>query len=488
MLKKIAALACALTMALAFSACTPEDQTSSQLDAPQLSISGKTGTSFSVRWEPVLNANSYGVIFNDGAEKIITETSISFNDLAAGTYTVKVCAISADSKFKASEYSTISETISGQASAEDWLRMELSLPAGNEYCDINVTWTGSGIADVIFTIVEASVTEGVADDQLYDFFASGEGYDLYQFPDEYLDYLNERGQLTVSLLSDAGVVLTPETSYEVIAFATNDKGKELTLRAKQATEKKPESHPEFQKWLGEWTVTATGYTSFYFGEYEDGSTGLYYSVGDTVINFDITVQEDPAFIDQAYIYGFHENEEMPLVAMYDTTTVAYDYETGAAIGPKERLLWLISNFELGADERGNTLAWSTFAYYELNGEIDYTLIPYSWGYLPAFEMYLNEDGSAYSKPYLVGAQFSDGTVVDLVPHTLGLMWLATNGDLAGIYYETEDMPTVENPVIHIGGELTWTRNGAPAAVRTSKKYAATAAIKKVENKSMTRVK
>lgn len=82
------------------------------LATPTLNVADQNETSFTVSWSAVQNAVSYGYTLNDGAEQNTAETSVSFTDLEAGTYTVKVKAIAPEGdEFEDSQWGSISVTI-----------------------------------------------------------------------------------------------------------------------------------------------------------------------------------------------------------------------------------------------------------------------------------------------------------------------------------------------------------------------------------------
>ncbi len=127
MLKKFAALFCALSVAFAFTSCEPNEVEKTKLSKPNPELGNKTETSFTVTWKAVTNADSYIYTFDGGAEKTTTETSVSFEGLTVGVeYTVAIKSHSNDTeKFEDSDFSTFKITLQEQAAPTpgntDWV-------------------------------------------------------------------------------------------------------------------------------------------------------------------------------------------------------------------------------------------------------------------------------------------------------------------------------------------------------------------------------
>lgn len=129
-----------LGMVLIISCQKPEqEQDPQQLDRPVLAIEEQTESSFIIAWETVENAVSYVYTFNDGQETKTTELSVQFSGLSAGTYTVKVKAVSANPQsYPDSEWAEKTVTISYE-DAEPLQAPELSIGGQNEN-SFTITW------------------------------------------------------------------------------------------------------------------------------------------------------------------------------------------------------------------------------------------------------------------------------------------------------------------------------------------------------------
>ncbi len=93
MLKKIAALACALTVALA--SCTPQSEPEvKELRKPAgLEVTEMTADAITVTWNAVENATSYACTISGGTAQTTEATTYTFTGLTAGTeYTIEVVA------------------------------------------------------------------------------------------------------------------------------------------------------------------------------------------------------------------------------------------------------------------------------------------------------------------------------------------------------------------------------------------------------------
>lgn len=85
----------ALVSLFCFTACEEEKPTPKpepqQLQQPLIEVTEVTETGFTVAWNAVENAADYTVVLNEVSE-VVAETTKTYTDLAAGTYTVKVKA------------------------------------------------------------------------------------------------------------------------------------------------------------------------------------------------------------------------------------------------------------------------------------------------------------------------------------------------------------------------------------------------------------
>ena len=130
-----------LGMLFTISCQKPEqEQDPQQLARPVLRTEEQTETSFAIAWDAVENAVSYVYTFNDSQEAKTTELSVQFADLSAGTYTVRVKAVSANpEQYPDSEWAEKTVTISYE-DAEPLQAPVLSIGGQNEN-SFTITWT-----------------------------------------------------------------------------------------------------------------------------------------------------------------------------------------------------------------------------------------------------------------------------------------------------------------------------------------------------------
>lgn len=90
--------AAAVSLLMLFS-CGKEPEgsgTATRLRIPALTLSDTTGTSVTVRWEPVENAACYIYSLNEGAEEMTSETSFIISTPEAGDYTFRAKSVPAE--------------------------------------------------------------------------------------------------------------------------------------------------------------------------------------------------------------------------------------------------------------------------------------------------------------------------------------------------------------------------------------------------------
>lgn len=109
-----------LPLAMALSCSKSEKPEPQTLAAPQLTVTNITDNSFTVKWEAVENATSYQIDFG-GQISSKNATSVKYENLEEGKYTVKVRAIS-EKNFNPSDWSTAEAEIKIKWTPveEDW--------------------------------------------------------------------------------------------------------------------------------------------------------------------------------------------------------------------------------------------------------------------------------------------------------------------------------------------------------------------------------
>ncbi len=119
-MKKFFSLMALLSLVF-FTACEPEDKPTpdpkdpQQLEQPLIEVTEVTATGFTVAWSAVENAANYTLVLNDASE-VVSETTKTYTELAAGVYTVKVKANAPEGSelYLDSEYDTQEVTIEGE--------------------------------------------------------------------------------------------------------------------------------------------------------------------------------------------------------------------------------------------------------------------------------------------------------------------------------------------------------------------------------------
>lgn len=163
----IAAIICA---ALAFVSLTSCEKEQPQLASPQLSVSEVGANWFTIGWLPIDGAVSYICTVNAGSETTVSECSVTFSDLSAGTYTVKVKAVG--DGYRDSETSEITVTL------ED-VSLGMELEYAGEPGSFDIIFTPSAdIAEIRYAVTSA-VQQPLED--LLSSFADGslEGIETY---------------------------------------------------------------------------------------------------------------------------------------------------------------------------------------------------------------------------------------------------------------------------------------------------------------------
>lgn len=286
----------------------PEPETN-PLATPVLSIAEQTETAFTISWEAVENAAGYTYIFQEEASQTTTETSVSFSDLKAGKYTVKVKANApADSEFTDSKYAEIAVTIE-EALPEDWFTQTVftqDSPENNvtSYNSIFVSYASEDVKEVRCIYAPAATSSGMSDEEV---IAAMDDKSI--LPADFIDEINSKGGITLFFKG-----LEPNTEYEVMTYATHNSGATKLLRDKATTAEVPELDPDAEKWLGEWTVTSTQTLVWAIdGQY------LAPEVTDEPMTFDVRIEANEENLSQLLVWGWCHalSEDVPALAQLD---------------------------------------------------------------------------------------------------------------------------------------------------------------------------
>lgn len=256
-MKKFFSMMAVLAAMFAFVACetTPDEPVKpgegSKLATPELSVE-KTETSFTVKWNPVTNAQSYNVKLEGESKTNNTkECQFTFSNLNAGTYKVRVQAL-ADG-YKNSDPASITVDIDGLSEA-DWFDLTLDIldePYVTEqytytsYNSVVVGMSGEGVTTVYYAVLDTASIEGVSKAEIKKFVkekasaVSVDGIQDINNPEK--DYATIVGGCVGS------------TEYTCFAVVTNADGLEAMVSA-TATTADVIPTEDAKKWFGTWTV------------------------------------------------------------------------------------------------------------------------------------------------------------------------------------------------------------------------------------------
>lgn len=135
---------CAAFALLSLMSCNKEDP---QLASPQLTVSEVGSDWFTVGWQPVDGAVNYVCTVDAGSETTVSECSVTFSGLSAGTYTVRVRAVG--DGYRDSEPGEITVTLEDAS-----LSMELEYAGEPGKFDIAFI-ASSGIVEIIYAVTSA---------------------------------------------------------------------------------------------------------------------------------------------------------------------------------------------------------------------------------------------------------------------------------------------------------------------------------------------
>lgn len=268
-----------------------------KLQAPSLNVSGKTSDSFTITWNSVDNALYYIYKVNDGEELSTSQPSITFTDKEIGTYKVEVKAKPVpDSGWSESDWSSVTVELE---LGEDWFQLsDVYLKDDDtfhyyKYNSVYFLLKGYEIQSVKMNVIEASVIEGMTDDQIIEELT-------LNMTDDGLKLLNSTGELEGAVTD-----LTPETEYVVAVMATHESGIEkLVLSEPIKTEPIPEMPEGLEDWIGSYKVTSSQTLEIYS---DNGAAG--YRTHDDQIEFTIDIEPSPNDVKTLYIYGWSVMEK-----------------------------------------------------------------------------------------------------------------------------------------------------------------------------------
>ncbi len=342
MLKKFAALFCALTVAFAFTSCEPNEPVeATKLSKPVLDVK-INGADVTFVWKEVKNAASYVYTLNDGEEATTTELSAEFPALENGEYTFKVKACpAADSKeYAESDFASIIITV--QALPEGWFTQTIETDPSYSYYAFYYTYkTLTELQSMYQGLFLTEDLEGITEDQVINEFKQNPGS---EYP--YMEYLNEEGELT-----DVVNTLEPGMNVSLITYAIAQNGQAIYLRDDITTTSMPAHLEEVKALEGAWTASSN--KALVWNKTDNGYSP---SIEDKALTREVIMAIHPERHDQVMIYGFSD------VAGVETPAAPTDYVPAFAKYNQETgKLELIGGEWVGySEEQGMYMSWASF--------------------------------------------------------------------------------------------------------------------------------
>lgn len=358
----------------------PEPVDPVALATPVLTVSNQVEDGFTVSWNAVENAAGY--TYHMGQETVITETSVTFSDLDPGSYTVRVKANApADSKeFTDSPFADVTVTLEAPAPEVSFTQ---ELYTTDDYAaegltsanSLFFTWAGEAVSAVEYLLLSEEEGGGMDIE---------EAYDTYEF--NYVDQANIIDGINAGGVELYFQNLSPATKYYLYAIAYDATLDNAVFDVDNCTTSEMEENPARDAWLGEWTLTADQALIWEVGA--DGNLAPRFE--DREWTLDLTVEADPTYPNQVYIYGLTRSNmsDAPALAVIDENGDMAIYNQ-VAVG--------------SADADGYTPTWLSYCSY---GESGYTFVT---GQFPAYTFAMDgdfADGTAYSGELSSGENFA----------------------------------------------------------------------------------
>lgn len=422
-----------LVAMFAFVACetTPDEPVKpgdgSKLATPELSVE-KTETSFTVKWNPVTNAESYNVkLQGDSKTNNTTECQYTFSNLNAGTYVVRVQAL-ADG-YKNSDAASISVDIDGLSEA-DWFDLTLDIldePYPTEqytytsYNSVVVGMSGEGVATVYYLVIDTASIEGVSNAEIKK-TVKEKGYDVSASGIADINNPEE----------DFGTIVggcVGSTEYTCFAVVTNEEGLEAMVSATTTTADVIPTE-DAAKWFGTWTVKS--HKIYSIGADGQGSQ----SAQDD--EFTVTISGSNTNSNEVILDGFSVlGEGWPAYAIVEGD-----------------MLYILNGQYLGMDQGGAEMYWTGWYGDPINNIV---LDAY-----PSNEVTMSADGNTATSTNMI-TLYSDNKPIVIECYCSEICGVTAEGY---INFYIQDWPAVFR-----SGDMEWTKtNAAPAALNT-KPYA-----------------
>ena len=400
-----------------------------KLATPELAET-HTETSFTLTWGAVENAEAY-MLNLDGKFHNTEECSYTFENLNAGSYTVRVKATAEG--YEESDWAKITVTLTG-ATSVDWFTQTLSLPEVDETVDygngqevtyqpyngVKALWQGTGVADIKYVLFETAKIEGASDAQIK---ASLKTFDNITGA---LELINSADGLEVIFGG-----LSANTSYTAYVLVKNEAGQEF-LTHNEITTEDFETPAETQAWIGTWNAKTSQVISI-----DDKGNG---TLSDQEKTFNFTVSAsatDPyvVVIDGLSVLG----EGNPTIGYVGENTVG------------ENTLTIMTNLVIGSDANGINYLWLPFV--AVDGQL---LGLNDFGReVPAHVLTMAEDGTVTGETGKFGVTFEDETEGEAEVVSSEVYGVDGSGQL---YFFIESFPAV-----YRAGAMEVTKAAAPTA-------------------------
>lgn len=432
-MKKFFSMMMIAAAVFAFAACekTGEDDgttgggnNGSKLATPELSET-HTETSFTLTWGAVENAEAY-MLNLDGKFHNTEECSYTFENLNAGSYTVRVKATAEG--YEESDWGKITVSLTG-ATSVDWFTQTLSLPEVDETIDygngqiqvyqpyngVKALWKGTGVADIKYVLFETAGLDGVSDAQI---------------KAKLTTFDNITGALEL-INSEEGLEVifggcSANTSYTAYVWVKNEAGQEFFTNNEITTEGF-DIPAETQAWIGTWNAKTSQVISI-----DDTGKGTL-SAQEQTFNFTVSASAtDPytVVIDGLSVLG------------KDNPTIGY---------VKENTLAIMTSLSIGTDADGIQYMWLPYVY--LDGQL--AGLNNFGAEVPAHFLTMAEDGTVTGETGKFVAEYQDGTAVDVE---------VVSSELYGVNSQNQILFFIEAfPAVYRAGAMEVTKAATPTA-------------------------
>lgn len=361
-----------LVILAALSSCKEDKGTGTPLETPVLTIASQSEDGFVITWNAVPHASYYTCVVN-GQESATAQPRLEQTELDFGTYVVQVKAVAiSESGYVDSEWGTV--TVALQLGS-DWFGVEPFLKDDDiynyyKYNSVYMRFTGYDVASIYAGVYTVDKVEGLDEGALIDLITN-----TNRITEEGLNVLNSTGMIENGING-----LEADTEYIVAAYATHISGIDtLVVCDPIRTEEVPAPPEGLEDWIGSYTVTSTKALRLT----AEGENPVWTMI-DSTMTFDITIEPSPNDVKTLYIYGWSILEEQLGTRLPGMAQISDDGRKGL------RMVQGSTNYY------GNTLYWMPICY-RSDGQYNMKSIAEE-----IFTLY-NENGkitaSMYSGPY-----------------------------------------------------------------------------------------